>query len=39
MVPNFKTADLRAVLTYLHLIDLNGDGIFEFQEVVYVSHP
>ena len=37
MVPTFKAPEVRAVLTYLHLIDLNGDGMFEFQEIVCVS--
>ena len=37
MLPTLKTSEIRAVLTYLHLIDLNGDGMFEFQELVYVS--
>ena len=37
LVPALKPSDLQTVLTYMHLLDLDGDGSFEFKEIICVS--
>lgn len=34
LVPRMKPADKRAVVAYLHVMDLNGNGVVEYRELV-----
>jgi hypothetical protein len=35
VLPQIKPAETRAVLTYLEQLDLNGNGVFEFKELLF----
>jgi hypothetical protein len=35
--PQLKPPDLRSLLSYMHLVELRAEGLFEFKDVICVS--